>query len=137
MLNTLASGGAQVRLNDPKSWLTFVQLDPFVRAWARLGCDDNDLRALEMAIQIDPSRSPVEPGTGGLRKLRFSRHGTNVGKRASARVCYAYFPMAGTVVLVTAYGKSEKLTLTPRETQSIRSLLEEIDRYLRHRLERG
>ncbi|TVR99401.1 MAG: addiction module toxin RelE [Phycisphaerales bacterium] len=102
-----------------------------------MGCDDSDLRALEMAIMIDPARSPVEPGTGGLRKLRFSREATNVGKRSSARVCYAYFPIAGTVVLVTAYAKNEKLTLSPQERQSIRSLLDEIDRFLQRRLEEG
>lgn len=126
-----------MRLNDPIGLLTFVQLSPFTKAWERLGCDDSDLRALEMAIMIDPSRSPVEPGTGGLRKLRFSREVTNVGKRSAARVCYAYFPIAGTVVLVTAYAKNEKLTLSTQEKQSIRTLLDEIGEYLRQRVDRS
>ncbi len=117
-------------LLDPKGWLNFVQLDPFARAWKRLGLDDDDLRALEIAIMANPTDAPVIRGTGGLRKLRFSPGDWQVGKSGAMRVCYAYFREFGLVALVAAYGKGRKDNLTDQEGNVIRELLREIEEYL-------
>lgn len=117
-------------LLDPKDWLNFVQLDPFPRAWKRLGLGDDALRGLEIAIMTNPAEAPVIRGTGGLRKLRFSPEGWQVGKSGALRVCYAYFQEFGLVALVTAYEKSRQDNLTDQERNVIRDLLREIERYL-------
>lgn len=120
-------------LADPKRWLNFVQLDPFPPAWKGLELDDEDLRALEIAIMLDPERPPVVLGTGGLRKIRFAPKSWAIGKRGAARVCYVYFRQVGLVALVFAYGKGEKDNLTAEEKRAIKKLIREIETYLEGR----
>lgn len=117
-------------LADPKRWLKFVLLDPFPPAWKKMGLDDEDQRALEIAIMIDPERPPVVSGTGGLRKLRFAPKSWAIGKRGAARVCYVYFRRFGLVCLLTAYEKGVQDNLTPGQKKEIKSLIQEIETYL-------
>lgn len=91
----------------PTDFLRFIQMDAFVKDWDRLDLDDDDLRALEVLIMIDPNRYPVIPGTGGLRKLRFSSNRWDKGKQSGIRVCYAHFPASSVAVLFVAYAKNE------------------------------
>ncbi len=66
----------------PEDLLTFVYLDEFADDWKQLHPNDTDeesLWALEVAIMMAPSKAPVVPGTGGLRKLRFVEEGSNRG----------------------------------------------------------
>jgi len=118
-------------LCDPKDWLNFVQLDPFPKTWSKLGMDDEDLRALEVSIMVDPLRPPVVAGTGGLRKIRFGREGS--GKQGGARVCYVFFKEFGLIALIIAYGKSQKDDLTKQESSAIKTLVAEIEGYLKGR----
>jgi hypothetical protein len=63
----------------------FILLSEFDRQWARLGFDDGDLSRLQDEIKKDPKLGVVIPGTGGIRKMRFSFEGKG---RAAARGCY-------------------------------------------------
>ena len=54
---------------------TFIQTDEFVKQWALLGFNDDDLRRLELMIMRNPEVGPVMQGTGGLRKMRFAYEG--------------------------------------------------------------
>ena len=119
---------------NPEDLLHFVELDEFRDDWEELGFDvENDLWALQMFIMSDPAGSPVIPGTGGLRKLRFGLAGQNIGKRGGARVCYAYFKKHWTVLLMMAYGKSKKENLSKNEKDGIAEYLGRIERYLDER----
>lgn len=120
-------------LCDPKDWLNFVQLDPFENAWKRIGLGDEDLRALEIIIMVDPKRWPLIRGTGGVRKLRFSPGSWNQGSSGALRVCYAYFESFGLVALIHAYTKTQKDDLTPTERKVIKKLIEEVEGYLASR----
>jgi hypothetical protein len=91
---------------------------------------DDDLRALETCIMLNPQGPPVVQGTGGLRKVRFAPASWRTGKSGAARVGYVYFPDFGMVFLVVAYGKNEKDDLTPDDKREIRHLIEGIDELL-------
>lgn len=75
----------------PSDYATFVEIDPFLRQWGKLGLADQDLLALQIAILVARDQTPVIPEGGGLRKIRFSKFGTGKGKRGSYRAFYAYF----------------------------------------------
>ena len=45
---------------------------------------DVEIETMEASIAADPEAHPVVPGTGGVRKARWSRHGR--GKRGGVRV---------------------------------------------------
>jgi hypothetical protein len=121
----------------PEQFLHFVELDEFRADWEQLGLDvDDDLLALQMLLMHEPGAGAVIPGTGGLRKLRFSPSEWSKGKSASVRVCYVWWPAYWLVLLVMAYHKSVKTDLAPEEKTGIRLYLQRIERWLANRPKR-
>ena len=114
-----------------------IQLSAFAANWKGLGLTDEDLRALESAIQVNPAGPPVMAGTGGLRKTRFAAGRSSGGKSGGARACYAYFPEYGLVYLCAVFPKNEKASLTPAERNEYRKVLEAFARYLRASWRKG
>jgi hypothetical protein len=105
---------------EPQELLHFIELDEFQQDWNDLGLDvEHDLWDLQQAIMQDPEASPIIPGTGGLRKMRFAPRGWRIGKSGAIRVCHVYFKPQWTVLLVMAYGKNRKDTLTAAEKRGI------------------
>lgn len=108
----------------PEEFVLFVETNEFVRQWELLGFDtENDLWELQIVIMRNPEVGKVIAGTGGLRKMRFARAADRIGKRGGVRVCYVHFREHAIVLLVTAYGKSEKDDLTPTEKKSVREYI--------------
>ncbi|MGE4585606.1 MAG: type II toxin-antitoxin system RelE/ParE family toxin [Sphaerochaeta sp.] len=60
-------------------------------------------------------------GTGGLRKYRIAFPGR--GKSGSGRVAYVDFTIHETIYLITAYPKSEKDNLSPKERKEIAKMI--------------
>jgi hypothetical protein len=104
-------------------WWLFVRTDTFDEDWVDQGLDDEDMARLENVLIEDPHAGDVISGTGGLRKLRFARKGE--GKSGSTRVCYAFFPDHGIILLPLIYGKTAKKDLTQAEKVYIKHLLEQ------------
>lgn len=116
---------------DPEDLLSFVASTAFERAWKQCGLTDDNLFDLQRRILASPNGAPVIPGTGGLRKLRFSPAGAPRGKSGSHRVCYVYFEEFGVVLLVTAYSKNKKDDLSAASRKVIRKMIEVQHRLLR------
>jgi hypothetical protein len=109
----------------PEDFLHFVETSEFTRQWEALGFDcEHDLLALQLQIMRTPNVGKVIAGTGGLGKMRFARASDRIGKRGGVRVCYVRFPDQAILLLVTAYGKSERDDLTVDQKKSIRSYIE-------------
>jgi len=113
-------------MKRPKDWLRFVQTDTFEQCWAHIGLDDDDLRALEIAIMINPDGPPVIQGTGGVRKGRFSPERWPTGKRGGARYYYLYIPSKGLVLLLFVHVKAKQETITDEQKKALRMLVREI-----------
>jgi len=112
--------------------LHFVMTSAFGAAWSSFGFGDDELRALEAAIAVEPD-APVMAGTGGFRKLRFSRPGS--GKSGGVRVCFLRFPEFETVFLVEAFAKNVKQNLAKSERNALRRLAEALRAQLRKQTE--
>ena len=106
----------------------FVHAPGFDDDWAELGLSDVDLVRLQTALLQDPESGVVIEGAGGLRKLRFSRHGS--GKSGGCRVCYASYPGYGVILLVMAYGKSRKSELTQAEKKGLVKVMKTYEKHL-------
>ena len=119
-------------LVKPEDLLNFVELDWFVDNWKDLGLDDEALAALQILIMCNPRAGDVIPGTGGLRKLRFSPPMWRRGKRGALRVCYVYFEKYGMVTLVDVYDKSEKDDLSSKGRKVIGRLIADMEKTLEY-----
>ena len=80
--------------------------------------------ALQLAIAADPEAHPIVPGTGGVRKARWSRQGK--GKSGGVRVIYYYWRtieeiatevLDPEVYLFSMYGKNDQSDMTQKRQQ--------------------
>lgn len=85
---------------------------------------DDDRKEMEAAIAEDPAAAPIIPGTGGIRKVRWSVPGR--GKRGGIRTIYFYHAGPQAIYLLTAYGKSTREDLTPADKKAWSKLVAEI-----------
>lgn len=112
---------------SPDDYAVFIHDPGFVDDWKALKLTDEDLRALEVILMADPRKPPVIPGTGGLRKLRFSAASWSGGKSGGARVLFAWFPAHAVIYLVMAYPKSRRDNITAAEKVGIARILRSIE----------
>ena len=80
----------------------------------------DEKRELIDFLAKNPLAGDKIPGTGGVRKLRFSTSGR--GKRGGARVIYYYLDEAMPVYALLAYTKATKTDLTPNERRVVSAL---------------
>ena len=74
-------------------------------------------------IAEHPTAGDVVPGSGGIRKVRWSRAGS--GKSGGVRVIYFTRTAEEEVVLLTLYAKAKTDNLTGATLKEIRRALEE------------
>jgi hypothetical protein len=110
--------------------LSFVHLSAFRSDCERLGLGDDAISQLEWLIMDRPDAGKMIPGTGGLRKIRFSPREWRRGKSGAVRVCYAYFIRADQVWFVAAYGKNEQENISGSDKAAYRKLLAQIEKTL-------
>ena len=100
----------------------FVELPSFIARWKSLGLTDDDLLRLEIDLLSDPKIGAVMQGTGGVRKVRFAFE--NRGKSGSIRVIYIDFEIYEKIFLLTAYAKADQSSLTKKERNALKGLVE-------------
>ncbi|SAI74464.1 Uncharacterised protein [Bordetella ansorpii] len=84
--------------------LTVIETDEFT-TWAAKVWSDSEREAFVDWIAANPEAGDVIPGSGGCRKVRWSRAG--MGKRGGARVIYYLRLASGEVVLLIVYAKAK------------------------------
>jgi hypothetical protein len=68
--------------------------------------DDDEYRELQQQLMLHPEAGELVPGSGGVRKLRWSRSG--MGKRGGLRVIYYVRFQPNEFWMLTMYSKSKK-----------------------------
>jgi hypothetical protein len=71
-------------------------------------------------IAANPEAGAVVPGSGGVRKVRWSKSGS--GKNGGVRVIY-FNASLETLWLLTLYVKNERETLAPHELKRIKEAI--------------
>jgi len=104
----------------------FVMMPEFDSKWKQMGLSDAELRQLQEELLINPKAGDVIKGTGGLRKLRVAFPGT--GKSGGGRVAYVDFTVFDYIYLITAYPKSEKDNLSPKERNEIAKMIKLLEK---------
>jgi hypothetical protein len=99
--------------------LNFVCIEPFHRLWTKNGLTEDDMIGLENEILGAPRKGDEIPGSGGFRKIRLSRDGSNKGKSGSYRVLYLYVQAYATVFFILVFGKGDKENISKADTNAL------------------
>lgn len=83
--------------------LTIIESPLFSRLWPDYWTTDEHAE-FAACLASNPEAGEVVPGSGGCRKIRWSRVG--MGKRGGVRVIYTVRLQRGALVLLTIYAKN-------------------------------
>ena len=89
--------------------MVIIETSVFTRRVTVLLSDD-EYRELQATLVERPKAGPVIPGSGGIRKLRWSASGR--GKRGGARVIYYWATEQDHLLMLFIYAKNESEDLT-------------------------
>ena len=96
---------------------------PVFTASLRRHLDDEQYRALQLALVLRPEQGQIIPGSGGLRKLRWGATGR--GKRGGIRAIYYWAVEEQVCYMLFAYTKNEQGDLTPAQVRVLARLVRE------------
>jgi mRNA-degrading endonuclease RelE of RelBE toxin-antitoxin system len=84
---------------------------------------DDEYRLFQNMLLTRPDAGKVIPGSGGLRKLRWTAEGR--GKRGGLRVIYYWFTAGSTIMLLFIYPKNVQDNLTTDQLKQLKKVVEE------------
>ena len=85
--------------------------------------DEESYRLLQLHLLHRPDAGDIIRGSGGIRKIRWASSGS--GKRGGARVIYYRAVTKETVLMLFAFGKSERDNLTPDQVKQLAEVVRE------------
>jgi hypothetical protein len=77
----------------PDELLTFIETNVFTHRVQALGLEES-LQQLQLELLANPEAGDVEPGTGGLRKIRLADPKRGKGKRVGLECSISGFSIA-------------------------------------------
>lgn len=83
---------------------------------------DDEYRHLQTHLINRPDVGKVIPGSGGLRKLRWSAGGH--GKRGGIRAIYYWFVSNEIILMLYAYAKNDQDDLTRDQLKQLKKVIE-------------
>jgi mRNA-degrading endonuclease RelE of RelBE toxin-antitoxin system len=100
---------------------TIAELPEYTKCANQLLQEDEQNAIIKYLAEY-PSSGYLIQGTGGIRKLRWSRSGK--GKSGGVRVIYYYYNEGFPLYLMTVYSKSEKDNLTKVQRNELAKIAE-------------
>jgi mRNA-degrading endonuclease RelE of RelBE toxin-antitoxin system len=108
--------------------MIFIETRLFSRQ-RREHLDEDQFRAMQTALIEEPTAGSRIPGTGGLRKLRWSAEGR--GKRGGTRLIYFFLESRQIILLLLLYPKNVQDNLSAEQkrrlAEIVRAELEEME----------
>jgi len=85
---------------------------------------DEEYKDLQQTLLANPDAGDLIKGGGGIRKFRWAKAGS--GKSGGIRTIYFWRKAHDQLLMLVAYPKSKKDTLTDAETALLRELVKEL-----------
>lgn len=105
--------------------IRFIETPVFTRQVTGLMADDQ-YRELQTALVLQPEIGDLIPGTGGLRKIRWSEEARGRGKRGGVRVIYYWHRPDSLIYMLLAYSKKERDDLSVEQKRALKKLISEL-----------
>jgi len=83
-------------------------------------------KRIALELLENPAAGDLDPGIGGVRKVRMADPTRGKGKRGGARVHYLWLPHRDVIYLLFAYSKDEDATLSEPQKKVLRAVVEGI-----------
>lgn len=103
---------------------TVVETPAYIGDAKSLGLTDTEQASIVAWVAANPEAGDVIVGTGGARKVRFA--GKGKGKSGGYRVVTFYSGPDIPVFLLNVFAKNERTNLTPKERNTLKSILLEM-----------
>jgi mRNA-degrading endonuclease RelE of RelBE toxin-antitoxin system len=84
---------------------------------------DEQYRVLQNQLVANPQLGKVIPGSGGLRKVRWSVSGK--GKRGGLRIIYYWLASRDMILMLFVYPKNVQDDLTPQQLKALKRVIDE------------
>jgi mRNA-degrading endonuclease RelE of RelBE toxin-antitoxin system len=101
--------------------MTIVETPIFTRRIQDILTDEG-YRLMQSQLGQRPDSGKIIPGSGGLRKLRWSASGR--GKRGGARVIYYWFVSDDVILMLFVFSKNEQADLTQDQLKQLKKIVE-------------
>ncbi|MHB8114337.1 MAG: hypothetical protein ACYDHA_12885 [Bellilinea sp.] len=102
--------------------MVIIETSTFTRQVLSL-LSDEEYRLLQLALILQPDLGAVIPGSGGLRKVRWSL--ARRGKRSGVRTIYYWAVLDNQILMLLMYAKNEQDNLTHEQLKVLRRIIEE------------
>lgn len=102
--------------------MRFIESSVFTIS-VRRHLDDEQYRALQLALALRPEQGALIPGGSGLRKLRWGAQGR--GKRGGIRTIYYWAVDDDLCYMLYVYAKNEQGDLTPVQIRALARVVRE------------
>lgn len=99
----------------------FIELTSFSR-YRKDYFTDEQFAEFQSFLNQKPTSGDLIPGSGGMRKIRWTRAGS--GKRGGLRVIYFYQDHRGIIWLLTVYSKSAKENISVKTLKALREVID-------------
>ena len=100
--------------------ITVAETAVFIRQSSALWTDDERIGFIDF-IARNPEAGDLIAASGGVRKVRWGRHGS--GKRGGVRVIYFYHDPAMPLYLLMIYAKARRDDLSPDAQRTVQGLV--------------
>lgn len=114
----------------------FIETQVFSQKLLKLMARDDEFSRFQDELMKSPNQGVVIPGSGGLRKVRWSESARGKGKRSGLRIIYLHLEAARRIYLITLYSKDEKDDLSSEDKRIFRTLSEAIQAEVKKRRRR-
>jgi len=108
--------------------ITIAETPPYTRKAEKL-LSSSERRDLISYLARNPKSGALIEGTGGVRKLRWSRSAS--GKRGGVRIIYYYHSELMPLYLLTLFAKNEKENISKQEKNILTLLVKELAAFWR------
>jgi len=102
--------------------MRFVETSIFTEEVQNL-LEEEEYRALQLALLFRPEQGALIKGSGGLRKIRWGAKGK--GKRGGCRIIYYLDKPQETIYMLFPYIKSAQADLSPQQLKILSRLVKE------------
>lgn len=102
--------------------MKFIETPIFTKVVIEL-MEDDEYKALQVALLLRPEQGAIIPKSGGLRKVRWAKKGK--GKRGGLRVIYYWDKKTESFYMLYVYQKNKQADLTPDQLQILSRVVKE------------